>query len=88
LDALPRLRFSRPDPDSRKDQLNQQIRDDEPGAVPTVVPPSSESTPLLELSPELANIVPVWPTLPQAIKAGILAMIEASTPQGQEARDE
>jgi hypothetical protein len=81
-------RFSRPDPDSRKDQLNQQIRNDEPGAVPTVVPLLSESAPTPDLSPDLANIVAVWPSLPNAVKAGILAMIEASTPQGQEPRDE
>jgi len=82
-------RILRPDPDSRKDQLNQQIRNNEPGAVPTVVPSSSKSAALtLELSPELANIVAVWPTLPRAIKAGILAMIEASAPQNHQARDE
>jgi hypothetical protein len=34
----------------------------------------------LKLSPELADVVAAWPTLPEAIRAGILAMVRASKP--------
>jgi hypothetical protein len=43
-----------------------------------VVPSAPEATSLLDLPPELAEIVPVWADLPEAIKAGILAMVKAS----------
>lgn len=33
-------------------------------------------------SPDLAAIVEAWETLPPALKAGILAMVEASKPAG------
>jgi hypothetical protein len=40
------------------------------------------SSPLFtpETSPDLAAVVAAWPTLPGAIRAGILAMVRASTP--------
>ena len=46
--------------------------------MPTVVPSATEATSSLDLPPELAQIIPVWPDLPEAIKAGILAMVKAS----------
>jgi hypothetical protein len=47
--------------------------------VPTTVPCSSELPFSDNLPPELAKIAAVWNDLPQVAKAGILAMIEAST---------
>jgi hypothetical protein len=32
----------------------------------------------LEMTPELGEIVAAWPDLPEAIKAGIVAMVEAA----------
>jgi hypothetical protein len=32
----------------------------------------------IEKYPELARLIAAWPTLPEAIRAGILAMIEAA----------
>jgi hypothetical protein len=32
-----------------------------------------------QTDPELARIVDAWPTLPDALKAGILAMVEAAS---------
>jgi hypothetical protein len=43
-----------------------------------VVPSLSESPPAFHLPPELVKIVNAWPGLPQVVKAGILAMIEAA----------
>ena len=34
---------------------------------------------LAELEPELAVVMQAWPTLPEAIRSGILAMVQAST---------
>ncbi len=33
---------------------------------------------LAQNEPELAAIVAAWPTLPEAVRAGILAMVKAS----------
>ncbi|MCE9556742.1 MAG: hypothetical protein K8T91_25615 [Planctomycetes bacterium] len=33
------------------------------------------------LTPELADVVKAWPTLPEAIRAGIVAMVKASGQQ-------
>jgi hypothetical protein len=39
---------------------------------------------IAEIDPDLANLVTAWPTLPEPIKAGIAAMVKASTPgQGE-----
>jgi len=34
---------------------------------------------LLQKYPDLAGLIEAWPELPEPVKAGILAMIEAST---------
>ena len=34
-------------------------------------------------NPELAAVIEAWATLPEAIRAGILAMVEASVPRPQ-----
>jgi hypothetical protein len=78
-------RILSPAPNLSDNQFEQEIRTEGRAEVPTVVPSSSEFAPTPDLSPELVNLVAVWPTLPQAIKAGILAMIEASTSQNHQA---
>lgn len=35
------------------------------------------------LPPELAEVVKAWPNLPDAIRAGILAMVKSATGAGQ-----
>jgi len=37
---------------------------------------------LAQISPDLALVVQHWDALPQAVRAGILAMVKASLPQG------
>jgi hypothetical protein len=46
--------------------------------VPTVVPTFSRGCLQPHISPELAKIMAVWPSLPSVAKAGILAMIDAA----------
>ena len=71
-------RFSRPDPDPSKDQSYQGIRDDQPGEVPVGVPtpPGAVSDP--PFPPDLARVVAAWGRLPEAIKAGVLALVHAA----------
>jgi hypothetical protein len=37
-------------------------------------------------SPDLALIIEAWPRLPEAVRAGILAMVKASAGEGDEQR--
>src|SRR5262245_4637728 len=46
--------------------------------VPALVPSPSDVTSHTNLSPELTRIIHAWPILPAVVRAGILAMIEAS----------
>ena len=65
-------------PDSARPKLVKALRPPDPviaapaqraGRVEAPTPP-----------PDLAAVVAAWPTLPEAIKAGILAMVRASSP--------
>jgi Serpin (serine protease inhibitor) len=64
--------------DFRNDQGHQEIRDDGTGEVPTVVPSKPGVVIGGELPADLALIVEVWARLPAAIKAGIVAMVQAT----------
>ncbi|HUT57138.1 MAG TPA: hypothetical protein VNA25_04610 [Phycisphaerae bacterium] len=39
---------------------------------------SAETAPV---HPDLAKVIEAWPTLPEAVRAGILAMVEAAKPK-------
>jgi hypothetical protein len=43
-------------------------------------------TDIRQTDPDLAAIVDAWPTLPEPIRAGIVAMVKASGPKIFEAR--
>jgi len=45
--------------------------------VPTVVPTLAETVGGAHFSPDLARVVVEWARLPEAIKAGILALVQA-----------
>jgi hypothetical protein len=77
-----RCRFSRPVHQFLKDQPCLEIRDPEPGEVPTVVPSALHDAYHTSLPAELAKIVGAWAGLPVAVKAGILAMVAASSVRG------
>jgi hypothetical protein len=40
-------------------------------------------TPTCPIDPDLAAVVLAWPTLPEAIRSGIVAMVEAATGKGR-----
>ena len=48
------------------------------GGVPTVVPSRPSAVPDAELPPDLARVVAAWADLPDAIKAGVLALVHAA----------
>jgi hypothetical protein len=54
------------------------LRDDALGEVPTMVPSPPNPAPEPPLPPDLARVVAAWDRLPDAIKAGILAMVQAA----------
>ena len=37
-------------------------------------------------APDLADLLTAWPTLPEALKAGIVAMVKAACPSGASAQ--
>ncbi len=71
-------RFSRPDPDPSKDQSYQEIRDNQSGEVPVGVPSSPGAVSGPQFPPDLARVVAAWDRLPEAIKAGVLALVQAA----------
>ena len=61
---------------SRNKRSNKSLQEHASAAVPSVVPSESKTVPSADA--ELEQIVAAWPTLPEAIKAGILAMIKVA----------
>jgi hypothetical protein len=53
-------------------QSDQQVTNSTSSALPFCLPESREK------DADLARIVEAWPMLPDAMKAGIVAMVEAS----------
>jgi hypothetical protein len=54
-----------------------ELRDGGSGEVPVLVPSSENVVTSTQLSPELERIVAAWDHLPDAIRTGILEIIEA-----------
>jgi len=46
--------------------------------VPTVVPSSLGSISIPEVPADLASVLAAWDRLPQAIKVGVLALVQAA----------
>jgi hypothetical protein len=67
-----------PATDSRNDQRRKEIRETQNAEVPVVVPSPSEAVSGPDFPPDLARVVAAWPDLPQAIKAGVLALVNAA----------
>jgi hypothetical protein len=55
-----------------------ELRDVSQGEVPTVVPSPPGAVFGPPLPPDLARVVAAWDRLPEAIKAGILALVQAA----------
>jgi hypothetical protein len=63
--------------DSRNVVNAQELREPLPAEVPVVVPSSSGAVSGPDFPPDLARVVAAWPDLPAAIKAGVLALVDA-----------
>jgi DNA-binding transcriptional regulator YdaS (Cro superfamily) len=60
-----------------------ELRDEGAGEVPTVVPSSSGDVSRHSLPPDLAVVVGAWEYLPNVIKVGILALVQAAGDSNQ-----
>lgn len=72
------LRFRKPLPDSGKDGQVQELREEEGQLAAQGTARSAENRPATPADADLARIIDAWPTLPEAVKAGILAMVAAT----------
>ena len=68
----PTHRISNPETDCHNQQEPQQVTETTNSVLPSGLPDS------VPIDPDLAAVVEAWPKLPEAIKAGILAMIRAA----------
>ena len=58
---------------------SKELREGEKGGVPVLVPCPPKSVSSLQITdPDLARLVALWPMLPDAIKVGISALVNAS----------
>jgi hypothetical protein len=64
--------------DLRNPQREQEFGDDANPVVPTVVPCPSQAEKQPKLPPDLAHLLAGWDQLPEAIRTGILAMVNAA----------
>ena len=71
-------RFCRPLPKSPRYRLNNDLQPFEPAGL-QASPLACVSTDTSSLSNDLAVVMAAWPELPEAIKAGILAMVRAAS---------
>ena len=71
----PNRRIRNPQAPSRNVKPDNELRNDANGlgANPGAVEPNPPA-----LDPDLAAVIEVWPTLPAAVKAGIVAMVKAT----------
>jgi len=83
----PDLRFRRPPPTERNSRHRKDLRDSEASRSAQFLRAENSPQNTLEtcreqsrtgLPPDLAEIAAAWPHLPEAVKAGILAMVKAS----------
>lgn len=68
---------------SGKAQTYQELRENESGEVPVLVPSLSEANSGPPVPPDLVSVVDAWSGLPDAIKAGILALVRTAMGTGQ-----
>ena len=56
--------------------IAKRLATTQPRALPTYLP-----TDICKTDPDLAAVVAAWPELPAAIRAGIVAMVKAASPE-------
>jgi hypothetical protein len=59
-----------------------ELRDPQAAEVPTVVPSASGAVSGSQLPPDLARVAAAWDDLPEVIKAGVRALVQAATGSG------
>ena len=67
----PVLRFRRPIQGSRNSKATKGLTKGADSVLPLCLPESTEN------DPDLALVMAVWPSLPEAVRAGIVAMVRA-----------
>jgi len=79
-DGLHHLRFSRPSHRTAKDGSGKELRQSPPEVAHHLPTDTCQSEPPrpTPTDPDLAAVVAAWPELPEAIKAGIVAMVKAT----------
>ena len=75
-DGLHHLRFSRPSIKIRKDKRDKDLRNEAPPVGHHL------ATDIRQTDPDLTTIVNAWHRLPEAVRAGIVAMVEAASKVG------
>jgi len=72
-------------PDLPNDKRRLELRDNESGEVPVLVPSPADGVSSAQLPPELARVVDAWEQLPDAIKTAILTLVEAANKTARDA---
>ncbi len=75
-DGLHHLRFSRPSIKIRKDKRDKDLRNEAPPVGHHL------ATDTCQTDPELAAVIEAWPSIPEAVRAGIVAMVKAAAKGG------
>ncbi|RIK76945.1 MAG: hypothetical protein DCC67_13265 [Planctomycetota bacterium] len=55
-----------------------ELRDDQTGEVPVLVPSPEDGVSIAQLPPDMARVVAAWDGLPEAIRTAILALVDAA----------
>ena len=78
--CLSTQRFSRPSPENSKGKSDKDLREGQSGAYKPAYKqnPEMPENDASELPPDLAEIVTVWPKLPEHIKAAIMTLVRSA----------
>jgi len=67
-------------PENRKSRKGKEIREGEEGLSAHLQRADEKPQDTPEMPPDLAQVVAAWAHLPEAVKAGILAIVRTSHP--------
>jgi len=74
-------RFRKAVPHSRKSRKNKDLQPASPDLSAPLQRAAKQALPVADLPPDLTQVAASWESLPEAVKAGILAMVTASRGQ-------
>ena len=74
-----------PLPENRNGESNKDLQESSAADVAPLIARRSETGPAADAAttPDLAEVIAAWPSLPEPIKAGILALVKATGTAGQ-----